>query len=407
MKSQNAVKYMFVAGMLCLAGVMAQAQPGDGINVNGWKLSPSVNLSATYDSNVYSMPRNTVDDTYFRTGVGLDVSYEASMFQLQGLGFFDGVTYSSEDNLNYTVGGENVTARLGKRDQFQVSLGESFRRVEDIDGYSLEGVSVGGISSDSVLDSSTRSRRDVTQATVGLGKNITQKLDMDLGYRYDAVAYDSSELYDLNGQSALAEAGLKMTDKTAGTLAAVYGTQHSQGSSDDPDYIAARLGLKTVGTDKIVFKGGVGALFYNRTATDGSDSDKNLVNYDLTATWRATDKVMVTAGGRNGIQLSSIYADNPAEFNMVWLDGACQVVSSTMLSAGVSYRQDSYLDQVVIDDVSKDRVDKGFSGRLRMDYTPPGLRFADLFCEALYESVDSTVGDYNDSRFSVGAKLHY
>ena len=382
------------------------AEPGDGIRLDNITLSPYLGVSATRDSNVYNAPADETSDTFFDIGAGLKADYQVNDLLADGLFFFNHRAYSSESDLDFSAGGEMINLNYGNRDRIELKIGESFRRAEDIDMVRLGGVAIGGISSDSLLDSSSRATRDIGQVAVGVGRNLSDKVDLDVGYRYDDVKYDDASLAHISGNSVSAESGVKVTDKTAGTLTAIYGVQKTAGAADENTSIAIRAGAKTLGTEKVTFKAGIGVLVYDRAIGGNSDSE-NIASYDLQANWKATDKLGITLGGANGIQSSSVYVNNPAEFNMLWLSGSFAATPAAVVSAGVTYRQDSYLDQVEIAGVMTDRTDDGISGNVRVDVKPRGLKFVNLFGEALYQSVNSDVSDFDDTRIAIGANVHY
>lgn len=389
-----------------LLPAVVQAAPGEGIRLSNFTLSPYAGAAATYDSNIYSTPSDETDDTYFDIAAGLKAGYQAKDLLADSVFFFGERAHVNETDENFSSAGELITLTYGDRDRLEVRVGESFRRVEDLDPVRLGGVAIGGISSDALLDSSSQERRDVGQVALGVGRNLTDKIDMDLGYRYDDVDYKDDALSRITGHAVSAEGGMNVTDKTAATLTGIYGIQSTEDVPGDNNSIAARVGAKTRGTAKVTFKGGLGVLYFDR-APGGDSDNETLPNYDLLANWRATSKVNVNLGGANGIQSSSLYANNPAEFNMVWLSGSYLMMPAATLTAGVTYRTDAYLDDVMINGVMADRTDDGFSGSLRLDVEPRGLKFVELFTEARYQTVESDVSPYDDARISVGANIRY
>ena len=115
---------------------------------------------------------------------------------------------------------------------------------------------------------------------------------------------------------------------------------------------------------------------------------------------------MFQAGGRNGMQLSSFYADNGSEFLIVWAGVAWRMQPSVTMSAAVSYREDDYLVPVQEGGALVDRLDKGVGYRVRAEYHTPaeGMK---LFAEVLQEKVDSNVADYDKTRAGAGVVLAY
>ncbi len=392
-----------VGGLLVLAAVaVASGQPGDGIHVGQWVLSPFVDLGGFYDSNIWQDAGKTRDDVFFDSTIGLRAGYTAFNLDGNAMGFLSSRSYADATEKDFDVAGEMLRVKYGTREQVVLELSQSFRRVEDIDVYGAE-AAVGGVSPDSVMDAVTRNRRDVSQAGLSAGRNVTDKMDVDVGYRYDAVDYDDSDLLDLDSHVAQIEASHRMTDKTAGFVTLKGGLQGSDALGDSAEYQAAWLGWKTRGTDKLSWKAGGGIQRYDRPEDQGEETG---FNFDASAAWLATEKVTVQGGARNGIQLSPMYEDNAAEFAIFWLGGAYRMTPTVVLSGNGAYRVDDYLDPVAFGGASVDREDKGAAVRVRADYLVPA-RFMKVYADVSYESVDSTVGDYDETRAGLGVQLRY
>jgi hypothetical protein len=401
MRKHTGTVWLVAAVVLMIGRGLARAEQG-GQSGSGVMLSPFVGGSVMSDSNVGNAPADEQSDTYLDGTLGVRGGYTGYALDVGGLGFLSRRSYNDFNDLNFTTFGDVLKVKNGTRDQFVIEVDQSFRRVEDVDHYGSE-AAVGGISPDSALDASSLSKRDIHQAGVSAGRNLTDKTELDLGYRFDSLNYDDASFYDLISHYVQAETAYRMTDKTAGTLTLKYGLQKNDSLDQTADYSAARLGLKTRGTDKLTFKAGGGVQNFEY----GQDnSKKTSFNFDGTALWAATEKVVFQAGGRNGMQLSSFYADNGSEFSILWGGIAWRMASSVTLSAAVSYREDDYLVPVQAGGVVVDRLDKGLGTRLRAEYHTPaeGMK---LYAEVLQEKVDSNVSDYDKTRAGVGVVLAY
>jgi len=381
--------------------VAAQAAQGNSSGASA--LHPYVEGDVTYDSNVNNAPANAKGDTYLDGIAGIRGGYTTYALDLSGLGFIGRRSYNdSSDRGDFTTFGDVLKGKYGTRDQMVIEVDHSFRRVDDFDRYGSE-AAVGGISPDSALDASSSDLRDIHQIGVSLGRNLTDKTEFDLGYRFDSLNYDSASLYDLISHYVQAESAYRMTDKTAGTLTLKYGLQRNDTLDETADYTAARIGLKTRGSDKLTFKVGGGVQNYEY----GADNNKKTsFNFDGTALWMATEKLMLQFGGRNGMQLSSLYADNGTEYSIFWAGAACRVSTAVTLSTAASYRKDDYLEPVLADGLLIDRQDKGTGARVRAEYQTPAAGMK-LYAEALYEKVDSNVSSYDKTSVGAGAVLTY
>ena len=249
---------------------------------------------------------------------------------------------------------------------------------------------------------SATSRRDVNNVGISAGRNLTDKLQLDIGYRFDDINYDDPTLLDIQNNIGQAEGAYRLTDKTDALLTLLGGIQDN-GASDPANYYISRVGLKTRGTDKVIFKGGVGVQFYERPSAD----DITSFNYDLSASWIATDKITFQAGGRNGTVLSSLYADNGSAYNTVWAGASYKIIPTIVLSGNASFRQDAYLDPVSFEGGTKDRTDKGSGIGGRVDYLTPA-KFLKLFTEVQYSNVKSSISPtYDETRVALGLNLQY
>jgi hypothetical protein len=390
-----------VLGLVMISS--SHAAPGQGIHTGPWVFSPYVNLSGTYDSNVDRTSKdNETDDLFMDSEAGLKLGYSAYQIDFSGLGFLGYRNYSDLTDKDFSYGGEVLKFKQGTHDTVAIEADQTFRKVDDIDQHGSE-AAVAGVSPDSVLDASARTERDINSVGLSAGRNLTDKLQMDIGYRFDDVNYDSAEFFDLNSHIGQAEAAYRLTEKTASILTVRGGIQDNGEVSDPANYYTARVGMKTRGTDKLSFKGGVGVQQFDRTDAD----DVTAFNYDLTASLAVTDKIVVQAGGRNGTLLSSLYAVNGAEYDSVWA-GAFYTLSPTILLLGdVAYRRDDYLDAVPTATGLADRVDDGIAYRVRADYQTPA-KFLRLYSQLTYQTVDSTVvTDYEETRVDLGMNLRY
>lgn len=396
------MRNMMVVGLASmLLACVAIAGPGEGIRSGPWTIVPYAGVSGTYDSNIGRTSTDKVSDEFFDSTLGLRLGYSSYLVDFSGLGFLSSRVYADDSDSDFGSGGELLRLKYGNRDQVEVEVDQTFRNVTDVDRYGSE-AAVGGVSPDSVLDISARSQRDINQAGISAGKNVTDKLELDAGYRFDDVRYEEASLADLQDHVGQVEVAYKVTEKTAG-LATVKGAVQKNVSLDDSaDYYAARLGLKTKGTDKVTFKGGAGLQRYSP-----ADGDANTgFNFDFSASWAARDRVIVEAGGRNGSVLSSLYSDNGTDYQVEWLAVIYRVLPSLTTTLSGAYRVDDYMNRVTSGGVVVDRKDRGVAGRLRAEYQAPA-KFIKVYSEATYEEVASNVADYNDVRFALGAVLSY
>lgn len=397
------MKRVMISALMGVALISAaSAEPGNGIHAGPWMFSPYANLKETYDSNVDKTPVAKKDDFFLDSEAGLKLGYSAYMVDFSGLGFLGNRNYSDLTDKDFSSGGEILKFKQGTHDTFVIEANQTFRRVEDIDVHGSE-AAVLGVSPDSVLDSSATSRRDINNVGLSVGRGLTDKMVLDVGYRFDDINYEDPSLFDILSHIGQAEGAYRMTDKTDSLVTLQAGLQDNGEISDPASYYIGRVGMKTRGTDKVTFKGGVGVQLYERPSSD----DVTSFNYDLSASWIATDKITFQAGGRNGTVLSSLYTDNGSAYNTVWAGASYKIIPTIVLSGNASYRQDDYLDQVTVPGGTKDRTDKGAGIGGRVDYLTPA-KFLKLFTEVQYSNVKSTISPtYDETRIALGMKLQY
>ena len=396
----NQIIHRLAAG-ICLAGLLpalATAAPvAKGIRVGAFTLSPFAGLAGTYDSNVGRTSSGEEDDVFFEGDLGLKLGYQARDLAIDGIGFGQQRLYADQDDLDFGAGGEALRLRYGAPERIVVELQQSWRRVEDQDAYGAP-TSIGGMAADAFLDANVRSRRDLWDVGAGVGAKVTDKTDVRAGYLFNETDYASTNLLDLTSHNAQMEALYKFRAKSAGVVTLLGGVQESDEVDDEATYVAARLGLQTLQTDRLLFKVGLGEQHYERP--EGGAEDR--FHFDGQTTWTATDKTQVTLEGRNGMQLSSVSRANVVDFTVVRLGIAHRVNSVLALSANGTYRLDDYQDPVPQGDQMVDRRDNGATVAFRADYLIPSM-YLRLFAETSYETIDSTIRDYDVARATVGA----
>ena len=390
---------MIVAGW----GTSTVADPGQGIHDGPWEFNPYVNLTGAYDSNLgLGTSGGNQDDYFLDSEAGLKAGYSAYQLDFSGLGFVGYRNYSDFSASDYSSAGEILKFREGTHETVAIEADQTFRRIEDRDNHGSD-AAISGVSPESALDASTRTRRDINGAGISMGHSLSEKVQMDAGYRYDEVNYEDPLLYDIESHMGQIETAYRMTKKTDAVLLVRGGVQSNVGLNDHTDSYSAQAGLKTHGTDKLSFNSGVGVQQFNRPAAN----DITAFNYELTASLATSEKTGVFVGCRNGILLSSVYVNNATRYDSVWGGAYWSVNRNTMLSTRAIFRRDDYVDPVPSSVGLVDRVDDGTAFRVRADYQTPA-QFLRLFGQADYEVITSTATtDYNDTRIEVGAEIQY
>ena len=392
---------VIVSGAFAQRAVMFEPtapQPGSSPVV----LKPYAELMGVYDDNITRASDNTIDDIYGQATAGLRLQYVGSMISLTGAGFVSRRAYHDTSRLDFTSVGQALQLQYGHRDQYEIRIRQGIRRIEDTDTHGSDTV-VGNVSPDSALDVASSSERTIMQVSALVGKNVTDKSEVDASYRFDSVDYEASQLLTLRTQTAQLEAATALTDKSAVILVLRGGLQSLESLDDDADFYAAQIGVKTRSTEKLRLRAAGGFQQYNRP---GDADSIDAASFDIQALLAATDKVTLRAGSRNGTQLSSSVRGNTTEFTTVFIGASLQASTALRISANAAYREDEYVDTVIINGVPTDRTDKGTSLSLRAAYQTMS-EMLKVISEISYSDIDSDAGDYDQTRVSIAAQLQF
>jgi hypothetical protein len=418
--------------VLCVIALLLNGLPlafgfiGEGIRVGDAVLDPFVEISGTGDSNVQLDTTNEQSDVFAELQVGLQLHYEPGWYTVDGRGFMLFRRYTKFSERDFNNYGERMTLMSGSRDFLSVLLVQSYRVVDDYDRstYYGENVSPESQSLSLAYDKSIRVKRTLNDVGIILGRNLTDKTGLDLGFSYSSQAYDTNQLYDVVDLLAQAELSYQVTDKSAILLTGQYGDENNGSYVNDATYMVVRGGFRTKSTDKMTLKAGVGIEKYTRDTSRANWKDLGVaenavytgprkeetqdLSVDMTATWIATDKITVEATGRTALQSAAQYVNTVDQVGVASANAVYQLSDSTTVALTGSYRRDNYLDPVFENSILYDRLDERLAGLLRVDYRAPA-QFLTIFGEISYEKATSTVPDfnYNQLRLSIGVSVHY
>lgn len=391
------------AGILSMGFGLALSGLGQSelaVRAGSLTLAPIASLSGAYDSNIARTSSDETDDFFLDYTAGLRIGNQADQIECDGLLFLSQRSYQDDDSRDFGAAGESLSLSFGSTDRVTYRLQQSSRRVEDLDDFAPSS-NFGGIPTDNFLDADARSRRDVHEFGTAVGTVLSDKTEVDTSYQFRKTDYASDALLDQTGHGAQAELAYRVTDKSAALLTLIGGLQDSAQVEDEAVYTAARMGARTRGTDRLNLKAGAGILNYERPGDGGTE---NLFNFDATTSWAVTDKTVLQLEGRNGMQMSSISQGNTVDFSTFRMGLSTRAAQSLVLSSSAIYRIDDYEDPVAVQDGVANRKDKGTSVEVRMDYLMPSKHLR-LFAKMAYETVDSTIRDYDLTRALVGLEL--
>lgn len=395
-------------GVAVLSGASSSnSEPGSGIRMDGWTISPFAGLSAMYDSNVLLAERNEDSDTFLEGIVGLDVSHKVDWLTLEFQLSVMRRAYMDLNELDYTSFGDNIRVRYNSPGGIYINADQRFRRVEDRDlsGYtSNPNDASSAAAAASLLTAAERTRRDLHNVGVTVGRDVTDKITANATYAFAIMNYDASGLFDSVEHVAVVEGGYKITDKTVAILDLQCGIEDSDAFDKNTQFAAVRAGATSRGTDKIQYKVGLGWQTYMRP--EGAGDDVNALSANLTARWQATDKVSIEAGGRNDILASSLYRENVRTVSSAWLGAVYQPIATVQTQVSVSYGQEKHSDPVDVGGEMETRKDDVLDLEARVAYTPPA-KFMSVFLLVNYATVDSNVAGYDELRAGGGVSVKY
>jgi len=401
-------------GMSSFAG-----EPGEGIDIGRLLVHPYIRAEATYDSNPH-LTAEEEDDFFLEGEVGLDFTLPTKLFLLDGLVYVGRRDYLQEDaesprdRRQNAVGnrgpdatdfGEMLGLRAGDRGSLALSIRQTFQRAQDYSRRPSNDSLLSEYITDAFVseDSTERARRDMLSAAVALGRDLTDKIEADIGYGFRDVDYDSDALLDYEENGIDCELGYGITDKSAVFAMGRYRVLDAEALDEDEDTVTAQLGWKTRFTVKSTFKAGVGVEH---------TSDEDELSFDLAWMWRPTDRLSVGVTGSKSIEPSSYDRGYTRDLILAGLSASYAMTDSLASWIGLSYRgEDAEAVEPVVPvpgQPASDPRESDIVGVVAgLDLSPS--QWLSLYLRASHESTDSNYpeGDYDETRITVGAKAMY
>jgi len=394
---------------LCVDGVLAVDLTYKSTTL---VVSPYVEVSATHDSNRDLSSTNEESDVYYEGKIGINLGVKGKSFTLNMLGYTFSRTYTDEGPVDQekTSGGERLGLTFGERRKLIISIDQSYERVTD---YS-EQVRLNPVLADdqgnqaAVLsqDRSERSRRDVLGAGVRVGRDLTDKIGMDVGYTYSEDDYHGEVLLDSTRHDAHGEVSYLVTDKSSVFLYGSYGIDKSDGYVGEAESEALRVGWTTRMTHKVNFRGSVGYETYDSGALVGQseESNRESLAFDLASAWRPVDKLSLILSGERRTEAATTEA-NTRLVTLVRAGANYRMFDDLSCSASVSYRTDEYDLPAPGRTEARDVDAAGVN--LGVNYRP--FDHVSAFATLSYEDSSSNfeADDLDQTRAGLGVKVSY
>jgi hypothetical protein len=438
--------------VLLAAGVMAITLGAvwavdEGIRVGPLRLSIWGEISGTYDDNVRlvvpdgeiqdrtifadedaGLDEKEEDDIFYEGTLGLRLFRDTDSFLASLSGQYTARRYEDFDDLDNESWVEEAEIQFGDRElnKFSLALRQAYREVFDYEKAAYPDDFTNPDTRGLFLaeDRTERVSRQLLDLAGILTWQISDKLGSDFSVGYGSIEYDTELLYDWTDTKGQVELDYRVTDKTSALLTGQYGVQESDALDNEPDYYVIRGGVLTRTTDKLSFKGGVGAGRYDRFRKSDRDEDLadadvaeeidqeeddviDYLSFDLAGDWDLSQRTKLQIIGRNAVQPAAQYDDNAKLVTVASIGLSHRLFERFRLAATISYRNDDYEDLVEVDeDVFVDQKDTIWGGQLRLDYERPNGYF-NVYAEAKYEDRETTIPneDYDQIRLSIGLRV--
>ena len=280
-------KLALVLGVSILTFSVALAVD-EGFKVGPLRLSLWGEFSGTYDDNARLVvpdgeiqdrqifddledaeERKQEDDIFFETSLGGRLYRQTDDFLGSLMLIYSDRRYDEFSDLDNDSFHQEAEVVFGDRafDRMTLGLRQSYREVFDYENVAYPDDDFVNTDTRGVFlseDRTERVSRELIDMAGILTWRISDKLDSDYTVAYGSIDYDTELLFDWSDIKGQAEFDYKLTEKTSALLTGQYGQQESDSLENKPDYYVIRAGALTRTTDKLTFKGGVGAGRYDR-----------------------------------------------------------------------------------------------------------------------------------------------
>ena len=330
-----------------LAPLAVTAGPREGLNLGaGFTLSPFVEGSLTYDSNVHLAPEGQETNDFFYGVVGgLSLMKRTEDVLMNLRGWYRIRRYQDNDVLDDDTWQESFNLVWGDIDKLQINLDQ---RYSDVSDYEFTQAEIGNEGGDDLtlrlIDGRTRrTQRQLNDVGVSAARQ-TDKLLAKLGGGYATVEFDDDDLKEWKEGEVNVELGYEATDKSSIVFAGSHGEHDSDNDLKNISFTKLRLGLRSQRTEKLSFSAGVGGELYRaEDATgDSTDLDTDLFHYNLGGAWAITRKISLQAFGRNEMVPTSAFEQNTKQVDQFSLGLLWHFSQDWETTLGASLRQDDY-----------------------------------------------------------------
>lgn len=250
--------------LLMWAGMSGYAQDAPGIRLTETtSISPFVEASYTYDSNVLLLREGLEqDDLYLDVVGGLSLLRKTEASALNLRGWYQMRRYQEFDLLNddtWQINGEYVGGYID-RVQWILKLKHGVLSDYEFTQSDLGAQFERSRAGDFMMETRTRRyKRVLDSASVALARE-TRHFDLSLLAAYAAVDFDTTKatLYSWSEAYIQPRIGFRVSEKTSLTLSGEAGQQDSDNELDTLDFVRARLGTYWTPSEKTKVDVGAG-----------------------------------------------------------------------------------------------------------------------------------------------------
>lgn len=420
MKTNRYTLRLALLTMLCLP-LCAVAGPGDGIRVGKLALSPFVNATLTYDSNVFLEEEDEKDDLFFDIMFGLSAAEHFRSVSLSARAWYMIRQYQEYTEKDHDEWGESASIGIGSVEKTLLEVSQRFRRTEDYERTpgSVEYVNPENQTLILSEDRTMRVPRELNDIGVSLTRRLGEKTYVMVSGAFNGNDYDSQGLYDWTEGTYMAQLTRKLTDKTSATLSGSYGSQSSDGLTGSVDFYSLNGGVTMRRSAKLHLDASGGMSWYH--APDGTGPERpGFIDFNVAARWLATENWTLQMSSRNGMQPASQFKNDTMKVTLFSLSAERPIKTSWLFSMTGAYRYDLYHNtpapggpsapedtgEIQNDARSGESWSRQWAGHVRLDYRPVRKPY-NLFAEVRYEDTESVWFEYVQLRATLGLALRY
>lgn len=375
------------AGMMVVSGAaISVAAPGDGININEWYLHPYLNLSGTYDDNVF-LDKDIEEEDFSRVlEYGIGVNHSTKTLSLVGRVWGLQERYDDLDTLDHDDFGDRVDLGGMTPGGTEIKLRQEYSELEDQD-----------------YTTSTVEDFQVQRFSLSLSRQLTDKTAAGAGYTYKSRDYEAENLLDWQQHLVDIDADYDVSDKSALYAQVGVGLQDGDGNDGQGTSYNVLFGAKSRRSDKIRAEAALGVI-----GLDSDDADITELGFAGSLAWRATEKIELDAEAEREIQPASIARNNYHTITTIQAGIGYYVLTQLKLSAIASFRNFDLENPYLFEGTLRHKEEDNWTGILRLDYQAPA-EFLKVFIEGRYNEQSATIDqlDYNQSVVSAGLNLTY